>query len=365
MALETTDLARCSPAISIALCTFNGARFLAQQLQSLADQTLPPSEIVIGDDGSSDGTLKIVEEFISSNAHVEVRMLPISAQPLGYRENFFRTAQACTGALIAFCDQDDVWRNDKLERAAVALSTDNSMLFFHEYEVVDSELRSTNEIPRVRQPPAVFERLTISPWTFPLGFSIVFRRELLSYETARLLARDPYEPNHPIAHDVWFSLLANLLGRTSFSPERLVYYRQHGANVFGSSDRPRQGIHARLRRVFRFADYEYLSQVASSIEHSILLIGEADERARKVYMSVSLCYALRSCAYNSASFLKRFKSWYALLHQGFYSEASCVYFGNHAAIRDLFVGVLLPKTRVHLGQIHKHDYSLQLRGDRA
>ena len=93
--------------IAIALTTFNGERFLSKQLESLSAQTHIPLELVVVDDGSTDKTLEILESF-AIDARFPVRIYQ-NAVRIGYRKNFIRAANLCSGALICFCDQDDIW----------------------------------------------------------------------------------------------------------------------------------------------------------------------------------------------------------------------------------------------------------------
>ena len=106
--------------ISVALATYNGARHLREQLDSLARQTLRPGELVVRDDGSTDDTLAIVEDF------ARTAPFPVRAQRnavnLGWGPNFLSAALACRGEVVAFCDQDDLWQPAKLARYAEAIA---------------------------------------------------------------------------------------------------------------------------------------------------------------------------------------------------------------------------------------------------
>jgi len=99
--------------VSVAMCTYNGQRFLHQQLQSLLDQTVRPDELVVCDDGSSDDSLMVVEAFAVS-APFFVRVIR-NSQNLGYIRNFEQAISRCTGDLVFLCDQDDVWDRRKIE----------------------------------------------------------------------------------------------------------------------------------------------------------------------------------------------------------------------------------------------------------
>src|SRR5690348_14254665 len=99
--------------ISVAMATYNGARFVTEQLDSIAGQTQLPVEVVICDDRSTDETVSILESF-AAKAPFRVT-LHRNDEQLGYRLNFKKAVSFCTGDLIAFCDQDDVWHPDKLK----------------------------------------------------------------------------------------------------------------------------------------------------------------------------------------------------------------------------------------------------------
>jgi len=126
------------PRVSVAMATYNGARFIAEQLESLSRQTLPPCELVIGDDGSTDDTLNIVEAF-ARTAPFPVR-IHRNPQRMGHADNFLHTATLCSGDLIAFCDQDDVWLETKLARCCQAFQDRDVVLAVHAAHVVDTNL---------------------------------------------------------------------------------------------------------------------------------------------------------------------------------------------------------------------------------
>ncbi len=101
-----------TPLISIAVVTYNGERYLREQLASLVGQTYVNFEIVVADDGSSDGTVEIVREFLSDNR----LQLVECASNVGLRENLNRVLPMLRGDFVAICDQDDIWHNEKLAR---------------------------------------------------------------------------------------------------------------------------------------------------------------------------------------------------------------------------------------------------------
>ena len=107
-----------TPRISVVMCTYNGEKFLAEQIESLLNQSLLPYEIIIQDDGSKDQTAKIAQEYVKK--YDFVHFYHHTGTP-GINRNFFSAMHRATGNLIAICDQDDIWELDKLEVQVEAL----------------------------------------------------------------------------------------------------------------------------------------------------------------------------------------------------------------------------------------------------
>ena len=98
--------------VSVAIATYNGERFIKEQLDSIFNQSLLPDEIVVFDDNSSDDTLKIVEQYKNNNIKIIIYK---NEQNKGFRMNFYNAIKKCNGDYIFLCDQDDIWNNNKVE----------------------------------------------------------------------------------------------------------------------------------------------------------------------------------------------------------------------------------------------------------
>jgi glycosyltransferase involved in cell wall biosynthesis len=211
------------------MATFDGEAYLEQQLVDLSRQSLLPSELVVCDDGSTDETLTILERF-AREAPFPVR-IHRNCKRLGYRANFVKCAGLCRAELIAFCDQDDRWSSEKIERMSQCFEDEDVLLAFHDAETVsaDGSIGSLTSMPR---PPGVSPPLSGSPWTFALGFSQMFRRWLCDFDQWWPQSLDHLAPE-PLAHDQWYFFLASTLGSIVHVQDPLVQYRQHHGNVFG------------------------------------------------------------------------------------------------------------------------------------
>ena len=222
--------------ISIALCTFNGERYLDNLLDSLRKQTILPNELVIYDDGSFDSTIELLHTFQSS-APFNVSII-INSEHLGVTHNFEAALSACNGEYIALCDQDDVWEPDKLERLLnlvkkMETEPDNGPYFAHsDLELTDSKLNKTGlsflEHQDLKPPEKQQYKILIAQNYIP-GCSTLFSRDLLEYALPI--------PETAVMHDWWLALIASMAGKIGYEPSRTVLYRQHDANVLGSEAR--------------------------------------------------------------------------------------------------------------------------------
>src|SRR5688572_12209484 len=125
--------------VSVVVATFNGERFLGEQLDSIARQPLRPVEVIIADDGSTDGTTGVVQDF-AARAPFPVRFL-LNERRLGYSDNFLEAAKMAKGDLIAFADQDDVWFPNRLERLVPEFDDPEVMLCVSNVVTTDVRLR--------------------------------------------------------------------------------------------------------------------------------------------------------------------------------------------------------------------------------
>lgn len=206
------------------VASYNGSAHITEQLASIAAQTLPPLEIIVSDDRSTDDTVERVREF-AARSPVPVVLVENQRQ-LGYPENFLRAALRARGELIAFSDQDDVWLREKLSRGAAAFEDSSVMLWVHEARVVDEQLRP---LPQSHFHTGVARRAAHANPLHPLhGSHSVFRAELLGYLPPGDRPASVYGP-HPAEHDEWIKFGALALGRVAWHRDPLMLYRRHQA----------------------------------------------------------------------------------------------------------------------------------------
>ena len=244
---DMPDEASERPRVSVAMATYNGARFLPEQLGSLVTQTLLPAELVVSDDNSSDDTRDIVTRF-AETAPFPVRLLPPGPR-LGYADNFLRAAIACSSDFVAFCDQDDVWRTGKLETCLARLVRDRSVCSTHRHTLTDAALEPRGTLNHRVDADGVHDALTLPLYSNPFGNSMVFRRDLLDAVAIAFRPPQPGRTELPLSHDTWVYNIAASLGPVSHIAEPLVLYRQHGNNVFGGDWTPPTGLRGLAARL--------------------------------------------------------------------------------------------------------------------
>jgi len=225
--------------VSVVMATYNGQEYLSEQLESILGQTRPPDELVIGDDGSSDRTLEIIGDFVRS-APFPVHLL--HREHVGSTANFLLSVSGSRGDLIAFADQDDVWLPEKLQVCLRSLQQYGADLVVHAADVVDANLRPVGSGLRHVRRPLVEEPLKGNLWAVTLGNTMLFRRGLL--DGCDWLARPRGRLGGLVNHDDLVHLLALTRARSVWVPDKLLLYRQHGANAYGAPPALAKGLRA-------------------------------------------------------------------------------------------------------------------------
>jgi glycosyltransferase involved in cell wall biosynthesis len=264
--------------ISVALCTHNGARFLADQIRSICLQTLPPQEIILSDDASSDGSVEVARRTLrackDTEAGLSIRLKVLeNATPLGVTKNFERAVSACSGQLIALSDQDDVWHPGRLARMADEFERRPDLLLLHtDARLVGAELQDLGE--------SLFHALEVRPFELDWihegrAFDVFLRRNLVTgattmFRRSLLLHAVPFPAEW--LHDEWLAVIASASGRVDVLEDALIDYRQHGGNQIGAG---RRSLIANIRRAFssRGSYYALRAAKAELLLVRLLLLG--------------------------------------------------------------------------------------------
>ena len=233
--------------ISVAMCTYNGAGHVREQLESIAAQSRPPDELVICDDNSGDGTREILREFASASP-LPVR-LHFNPETLGSTKNFEKAIGLCAGDVIALSDQDDYWLPEKLARVEEALSSALDVgMVFSDAEIVDESLRPLG--CRLWQ-YLKFERGEQKSVRGGNAFDLLLARNIVVGATMAFRSRFKelilpipdefdlrFDDGRILIHDGWLSLLITATAGVAVIDEPLIMYRQHPKQQVGAKSPP-------------------------------------------------------------------------------------------------------------------------------
>jgi Glycosyl transferase family 2 len=222
------------PGIEVLLATYNGGRFIAEQIESILRQDECDFTILARDDGSTDGTPDILQDYVE-RFPTRIRAFARTGNDRGIINNFRSLLQASAADYVCFSDQDDVWLPDKLTRSRRAMEELQAKwgmqvpaLVFTDLRVVDANLSTLY--------PSFWERMRIDPevvYDFPgllVNFVVTGCTVMANRPLVDLAVRMPQEAS---MHDSWVGLIASAFGRAAFVREPTVLYRQHGGNATG------------------------------------------------------------------------------------------------------------------------------------
>lgn len=289
--------------LTILMATYNGERFLKDQLDSFLCQTYADWDLWVSDDGSSDETKAIVKDF--ADVHRNHNVTIVDGPRRGFASNFLSLACRCTNqsSYFAFADQDDIWRSEKLERALNCLKSvpeNVPALYCSRTEIVDSTAKPMT--------PAMYSKLINSPPTFGNalvqciagGNTMVFNRE------AKKLIENFGGAISVPSHDWWLYLLVSGTGGVVYYDSTpMLMYRQHCENLVGSNC----SLLGKFKRLIKFFDGKYKKDNERNVyyltkKEQLLSMENRKKliyftKARKTKGLNGLIYLKKSCAVRS------------------------------------------------------------------
>lgn len=279
-------------AISIALCTYQGSRYLPEQLASLAGQTLAPLELVICDDDSRDDSHELATEF-SHTAGLNVRQRK-NPRRLGLSANFSQAIAWCCGEAIALCDQDDIWQPEKLERFARHFSSGAGWVCC-DAVVSDQTLAPVGYTlwERVGFTAKQRRQARQGGW-----FEVLLKHNVVAGATLAFRAdlRDKLLPiPENWLYDAWLAAVLAAIADGVLLEEALQLYRQHGSNAIGGL---RKGIVHEARMALALDRQAYLRE---EIQRWSVLAGHlrniAAPQAKQRLLAAKLGHLQRRCQF--------------------------------------------------------------------
>lgn len=205
--------------ISVAMATFNGGKFIGAQLASIANQSIRPDELVVGDDGSTDDTLDIVGKF-ARETKIPTNIYQNESN-LGHEQNFGKVLSHCTGDIIFLSDQDDQWYPNKIEKTMQNFAGhENIGVLVHDVDIVDENMVPTGYT--LMGQLSASGTLGASSKSLVHGCATAIRTSMLPLILPM--------PDLQYGHDTWIHDVGNFLGCRLVEREPLLAYRRHGDN---------------------------------------------------------------------------------------------------------------------------------------
>jgi glycosyltransferase involved in cell wall biosynthesis len=230
--------------LGVGLITYNGLKYLPQQLESIVSQSRSVDHIVVSDDRSTDGTWEFLEAW-ARESPIRVTLIR-NEQQLGLGRNFEQAVAAVEADIVFSSDQDDVWFTDKVALLAAVFERDPDVLLAHtDAMLVDAQGKDMGTTLLGELELSDAERAAISKGN---AFEVYCRRNVVTGATAAFrksllkLAR-PLPAS--LFHDAWLALIAAALGKVQLLDVPMIAYRQHGGNLVGVK---KLGAIAQLRR---------------------------------------------------------------------------------------------------------------------
>jgi glycosyltransferase involved in cell wall biosynthesis len=215
--------------ISVAITTYNGSKYIIQQLKSIMNQTVKVDEVIIIDDISKDDTVKLVQKFIFDNK-LENWSIHVNESNLGFSDNFFKAVKKTKGEIIFIADQDDEWELDKVEVMVSCMNNNPKiMLLWSDLTVIDREGKIIETVYE-RPKDSNFSEIYYEDWLFKnnaLGCSMCIRKDVRDF----LEKNGGPQLKNSLGHDWYFGIISSILGKSCSINIPLLRRRVHEENI--------------------------------------------------------------------------------------------------------------------------------------
>lgn len=232
-----------SDKISIAIATYNGEKYLREQLESLYSQTMSPDEIIVVDDCSTDNTITILEEY-----HQRYGLkYYVNEKNLGVNKNFEKAILLCNGDYIALCDQDDVWLPHKIETTYKKIKEIEN----NEPALVSSLNISVDKDLNVLSKPKPKEGTDLNATDYSKTLLGHYSQGCTLMMNRKLVKQIIPLPENEIVYDIYIGLVAAMIGNKCIINEPLMLYRHHNNNVLGKINNEKNNISKKFKCFYR------------------------------------------------------------------------------------------------------------------
>lgn len=310
---------------SVVVCTYNGEKYIAEQLESIINQSVCPDEIVVCDDKSKDNTVEIVKGILSKS-RIDYSII-VNESNMGVTKNFEQGIQISKGDIVFLSDQDDVWRNDKIEKIIkIFKENDKCVIAFSNAVIVDAYGKITGN--------KLWKVIGFNPDRIDRYGEIFLKKSLITGATMAVkrnfcMKIMPFPKSW--IHDGWIAINGEIYGSINYVDEELINYRIHNDNVVGANAGIKKKILSYLantvnmknERIIRYKRYKVFysrqkktlkTEYKKSVKRCILFWKDMMNLSKERKISSVVCILKNLCTCNYSRY----------------------YTGLRGAIRDIF-----------------------------
>lgn len=243
------------PLVSVCIATYNGEKFIREQLDSILCQLSANDEVIISDDGSTDNTRSIILSYCDPRIKLfENKTLNLTRNQLTiYRvtRNFENALRNASGDIIFLSDQDDVWERTKVQEVLPLFESQNTALVVHDAVLMNDghQIIADSYFQMLKSRPGLLKNIVKNSY---LGCCMAFNKKVLEKSL-------PFPPNL-IAHDIWIGLIAERTGNVVFTGKKLIRYQRHESTVTTSGEKSKHGILFKISYRLQFL-IQYFSRI--------------------------------------------------------------------------------------------------------
>lgn len=245
--------------VQVLLSSYNGERYIREQIDSILAQKNVIVELLVRDDGSQDGTRTILAEYQKNYKNIHI----VYAENVGVVKSFFSLVnQVKEAEYIAFADQDDVWLPDKLIRAVTLLEKeekDSPLVYCSAKQLVDENLNPIPAAMTYKNVRTEFGNALVE--NMCTGCTCVINHKLLELIQGKM-------PDFTVMHDFWIYLVGTCFGKVIYDEQSYILYRQHGKNELGVASSIRENYKRRIKNFWK-----HRGQLSRQVEELIRIYG--------------------------------------------------------------------------------------------
>lgn len=204
--------------ISVCMTSYNGKRYIQKQIETIMVNLSSDDELIISDDGSTDGTIEIIHSYMEKDKRIRL----LEGPKKGVIANFEHAIQAAKGDYLYLADQDDLWEPNKVAMVQKCFDTHPCMVVVHDADIINEHdtVKEHSFYARRNSGPGACKNIIKNSY---IGCCMAFRREALQFILPI--------PKNIEMHDQWIGVIGDLTGGSYFTKQILFHYRRHGSNV--------------------------------------------------------------------------------------------------------------------------------------